>query len=213
MTESVAQEDFNANDVFLVSDDYVPTRLCIYRTEEKSKKVKSKVTGRTKTIKYQEAIEYLDEYTGEIISREKALSLGVTEFFYAAIKLQQQEVMDNLRKEVKQFAEFVLMFRNRRRGITPNINELCKMYADLTGMRSDNIRRYIPKLKEEGILANDTLLMPVWQIPGKSTKGSDHLTEEFEAQMKFERLKKTEEDAIKIRALTEYFTHFYSEKS
>lgn len=44
-------------------------------------------------------------------------------------------------------------------------------------------------------------------------KGSDHLTEEFEAQMKFEQLKKTEEDAIKIRALTEYFAHFYSEKS
>lgn len=208
MIEVEDEEGFNPNNLFLVSEDYKPSELSILTTEEKTKKVKSKTTGRTHLIKYQEATEYIDEYTGEILSREQALNLGVIELLLPAIKLQQEEILSRLRKEVREFAEFVLLFRNRRRGITPSIDVLCKMYAQKKGLRSDNVRKYIPRLKEGGILSNNTLLMPIWQIPGRSTKGSDHLSEEFEAEVKFARLLKAEEDAIKIGALSKCFPNF-----
>lgn len=195
-------------DLFLVEEGYTPKHLYVFSTKEKVRRIKSKISGRTHIVKYHEAIEYIDIDTGEILSKDQASRLGVAELLLPAIKLQQEEILGQLRKEVREFAEFVLLFRNRRRGITPSIDVLCKMYAKLKGLRSDNVRKYIPRLKEHGILSNNTLLMPIWQIPGKSTKASDHLSEEFEAELRFARLMKNADDAIKLGALNHVSPNF-----
>lgn len=167
--------------------------LEIWKVAYKEKTYKEKTKeGKTITRKILQpsVVEYVDMSTGEIVSAQYAKMLGIAEINIRMLKLHQDMVLSKLRKEVKDFALFVLLFRNKRRGISPDLDQICSWYAEYTGARKDNIRRYIPILKEAGLLASDVLLMPMFQISGKNTKGSDHLSEDFEAECKFHELLK-----------------------
>lgn len=102
--------------------------------------------------------------------------------------LQKEYILSTLRKEPREFANFVLQFRNKRRGLTPGINELCEWYALYTGKSSCHVRRYVKNLVEVGILVsnNQDTLMPLFQQYDKSAKSTDVMSELFEATVKFD---------------------------
>lgn len=175
--------------------------LGIWKVDYKKKTYKEKTKeGKTVTRKILQpsVTEYVDISTGEIVSAQYAKMLGITEINIRMLKLHQDTVLDKLRKEVRDFAMFLLLFRNKRRGISPDLERICSWYSEYTGMRRDNVKRYIPTLKEVGVLASDTLLMPVFQISGKNTKGSDHLSEDFEAERKFHELLRRRDSYVSL---------------
>lgn len=140
--------------------------------------------------------EYIDVSTGEILSARRVLQIGIKPYNYVLIRQQQVLVFRLLRREVLDFANFVLMFRNKRRGISPDLDTVCKWYAEAKKMRKDNVLRYVRSLKDCGILASDTLMGPLFQIAGKNTKATDHLSEDFDAAIKYTRyLRKISEES------------------
>jgi hypothetical protein len=123
--------------------------------------------------------ECVDKTTGEIIPFSQAEELGFSQMIQSGLLMKQREaILNSLRKEVKDFALFVLKFRNKRGGITPHIDKLCRMYAELHDLRSTNVRRYIKKLKDANILASDQLLCPLFQIYNRSVSSKEHLSED-----------------------------------
>ena len=123
--------------------------------------------------------ECVDKTTGEIIPFSQAEELGFSQMIQSGLLMKQREaILNSLRKEVKDFALFVLKFRNKRGGITPHIDKLCRMYAELHNVRSTNVRRYIKKLKDANILANDQLLCPLFQIYNRNASSKEHLSED-----------------------------------
>lgn len=105
--------------------------------------------------------------TGEIIPAEE---LQVPHLNTAALQTDRQKVIKSLRPEVREFFSFVLLFRNNRRGITPGIKTLCQWFAQLTGKRTDNVRRYVAKLREAEVLVDDDAVGPLWQKTGAKPK-------------------------------------------
>lgn len=130
--------------------------------------------------KLRKVTEYIDLMTGEIIPADAA-QIPVLDL--RGKQAQKDMVLAKLRPEVRAFAYFFLSYANKRRGITPGINTLCHWYADLTGKRADNIRRYIPELEAAGILANENLLGPLFQRTGGSARA--HLGEEAAANARY----------------------------
>lgn len=127
--------------------------------------------------------EYVDLLTGEILSPAQAKKSGAwPEIRLGERVLQRQAALATLRPEVRHFALFVLKFRNRRRGITPEIDTLAAWYAAYLNKRIDNIKRYIPRLYEAGILAGRSVLHALFQLAGKDTVATDHLHEDGRAQ-------------------------------
>lgn len=127
--------------------------------------------------------QYVDTHTGEIletkaIRKDKEL---LPELHFSERCLQREFILNSLRPEVREFALFVLTFRNRRRGVTPGFGQLVKWYAELTGKRADNVRRFINPLEEAGIVAGESLLGPLFQIAGKSVAAWEHLCEDSNA--------------------------------
>lgn len=131
---------------------------------------------------------WIDPKTGDKFTEKEARALGYPAFDYGIMILQKEYVLSKLRKEVRNFADFVLQFRNERRSLTPGINELCEWYAIYTGKRADHVRRYIPGLVEVGILVKDNpdALMPLFQYNDKSAKSVDVVSEMFAAVVKFD---------------------------
>lgn len=142
--------------------------------------------------KYQAVVitEYLDMETGEILP---ASTVKSHRDFWPEVHMgercaQRGTIISSLRKEVRHFALFVLRFANQRRGITPGIETLTRWYAKLHNCQAQHVRRYVPKLKEAGILAGDALLAPIFQISGKHLPAKAHLAEDATASLKFLRL-------------------------
>jgi hypothetical protein len=134
--------------------------------------------------KVKRVCEYIDMRAGEVIPADQ-VRIPVLDM---RAKLPARErALDGLRSEVRQFARFVLKFANRRRGITPGIDTLCQWYADLSGKLAKNVRRYVPKLHEAGILAGENLLGPLFQRAGGSVGTS--LGEEMHAATTYARLR------------------------
>lgn len=138
-----------------------------------------------KVTSYQAPVitEYVDTHTGEILEA-KALRDNKElwpAFDFSERCLQRECILNNLRPEVREFALFVLRFKNQRRGVTPGFGQLVKWYAELTGKRADNVRRFIKPLEEAGIVAGDSLLGPLFQIAGKSVAAWEHLCEDSNA--------------------------------
>ena len=154
-----------------------------YTTYQELRKDGSKVSRR---VPHPIVKEYVDVSTGEILSARKVLQIGIKPYNYALIKQQQVLVLGLLRKEVLKFANFLLMFRNKRRGISPDLDTVCKWYADAHRMRKADVVRYVKPLKECGILASDTLMGPLFQIAGKNTTAVDHLSEDLDASRKYD---------------------------
>lgn len=130
-----------------------------------------------------EITEYLDLETGEIIPAKQVHAAQGQPIDLSLRALQREHLLNSLREEVKEFAFYVLTFRNRRRGITPDIEKLVKWYAEATHRRTENVRRHLPKLKQAGILASESLLCPLFQLSGKNTQARDHLSEDFRADL------------------------------
>lgn len=127
--------------------------------------------------------EYMDATTGEIIPAEE---LSIPTLDLRTKQADREAALHSLRPEVRSFAYFVLKFANKRRGITPGIGTLCIWYADLHGRRAQNIRRYIQRLTEAGILAGENLLGPLFQQTGGSAR--THLSEESHASTVYGRM-------------------------
>jgi hypothetical protein len=173
-----------------MKDDYVQDALdlAVFRLKIKNMRKLSTpiiVDGRIVTrLPQYEVIEYVNVFTGEIISAEQAKELGIKPGIDVSILAMQREyVLNLLRREVREFALFLLKFRNNRRGITPDANEICKMYAEIHGLRASHVRRNIPKLKAAGILESIYMLTPLFQRAGKSMTAKQHLSEDFKAQV------------------------------
>ena len=145
---------------------------------------------KVRAIEVRKVAEYVDTYSGEIFTAKEAKALGLQEIDYGLLALRREAILGGLRKEVREFAMFVLKFRNKRRGVTPNAQELCRMYAELYNKRSDNVRRLLDTLKKKGILESDELLSPEFQISGVNTTAKDHLAEMFIAEITYEKLKR-----------------------
>lgn len=124
--------------------------------------------------------EYVDTHTGEILEA-KGLRNGkelYLELHFSERCLQREFILNSLRPEAREFALFVLAFRNKRRGVTPGFEQLVKWYAELNGKRADNVRRLIKPLEKAEIIAGDSLLGPLFQIAGKSVTAWEHLCED-----------------------------------
>jgi hypothetical protein len=121
--------------------------------------------SRTRTGEVKALTEYVDTATGEIIpaSEVQMLVLDLRDK-----QVRKDAVLGSLHPKVREFAYFVLDYANKRRGITPGINTLCRWYAVLVGMRADNVRRYIPQLQAANILASENRLGPLFQRTGGS---------------------------------------------
>jgi hypothetical protein len=132
-------------------------------------------------------IQYLDTETGEILAADEAKTRPGfwPELHFSERFLQREEILRNLRVEVRHFARFVLKFRNLRRGITPGIDKLVKWYAELHKKKPHHVRRYVGKLKEAGVLAGEALLAPLFQRPGLKIRAAGHIAEDAIAALQF----------------------------
>lgn len=128
--------------------------------------------------------EYVDLSTGEIIPSAE-LNIPTLDM---RLKLHARtKALRSMRTEVRRFAVFVLGFANNRRGITPGINTLCIWYAGLHGKRPSDVRRYIPALRNAGVLAGESLLGKQFQ---RKTASSDTVMgEEFDASTRYLRMR------------------------
>jgi hypothetical protein len=147
-----------------------------------------KIKGK-KVSRYESVVisEYVDTSTGEILpvgTLKNDPDLWPT--VYASERFMQREfILNALRKEVQEFAYFVLAFRNQRRGVTPAFQELVKWYAHLMNKQPCHVQRYIKVLEVAQIIAGSELLAPLFMIAGKSVAVREHLSEDANASAKF----------------------------
>ncbi|MDH6592617.1 hypothetical protein M2165_002506 [Variovorax sp. TBS-050B] len=152
-----------------------------YRTEKLDARTLAILSvSKTKAGTIRSICEYVDLATGEIIPADE---LDVRTLNLSTILPARAKALNSLRPEVRRFAAFVLKFANRRRDITPGIDTLCRWYADLNNKRSSDVRRYIPALKQAGILAGDTLLGRPFQRT--ATTSTEVMGEEVDASTKY----------------------------
>lgn len=98
--------------------------------------------------------EYLDMETGEIISAEVAKHQGMKAVRPDAM-LRRDQKLNNLRKEVRQFAVFLLKFRSQLGGFLVELDQLVKWFGECEGKEAKHVRRYLPRLIDGGILDFD----------------------------------------------------------
>jgi hypothetical protein len=180
----LANKLFDFNDLHLIlminTDKTKDPRYRVLTITFEWRKVDPPITINQETIKRYQApliTEYVDTETGEIIP---ARSLRNSQEIWPTLHfgercLQRQTVLRGIRREVRRFAEFILEFRDHRRGVTPSVDMLVLWYARLTRKLARNVRRYVKQLEEAGILAGTSVLSPLFQIAGRSTVARDHL--------------------------------------
>lgn len=127
--------------------------------------------GRVKKVQ-----EYVNLTTGEVLPAEE---LRIPHIDSRSRQPLREKVIKSLRPEVREFAVFLLAFRNKRRGLSPSVPVLCRWYADLTGKQVPHVRRYVIRLTQVGILAGENILGVIWQRTGG--KSRDHLGEDTSA--------------------------------
>lgn len=149
------------------------------------------------------AVEYVDLTTGEILSdKEMCKQAGMQPPIHFSERcLQRRAMLDRLRPEPREFATFMLRFRNQRRGITPGIQELCGWYATMIGKQAGHVRRYVPKLLEAEVLEGGSLVGAPFQFSGKQTSAADHKHEEAIASCKYLTLVVRGYGQVKLRNL------------
>lgn len=123
----------------------------------------------------QKAREYLDLSTGEILEASIAKTMGVT-VIRPDTASRRLRKLRTLRKEPRDFARFLLRFRDRQCKFLVSMETLVSWYAHITGRAAKNIRRYFEALIRGGILEEDLMLQEDFMVKhpraGKeSTKG------------------------------------------
>lgn len=128
--------------------------------------------------------EYLDMSTGEIIQAAKLKNdrRVPPEIHVGEIQMLRKYLLGSLRKEVREFAMFVLQFRNSRRGVSPEIDTLVDWYSRIHGKRPSNVKRYVATLRESSFFAGESLLSLLFQRTGKKATSKDHLGEDASAR-------------------------------
>lgn len=112
----------------------------------------------------------------------------VAGWYFMERHLQRETILQKLRSQPQHFARFLLRFRNHRRGLTPELSKLTRLYAHLYGLRSDNVRRYIAPLKAAGVLESDTLMGLLFQLSKADKRVGEYLAEECEAGSAFAKM-------------------------
>lgn len=119
--------------------------------------------------------------TGEIITAEVAKHHGMKAVRPDAMK-RRAEKLNKLRKEVRQFAVFLLKFRSQLGGLLVELDQLVKWFGQHEGKEAKHVRRYLPRLIDGGILDFDYRLNPdfMWFDPevGKSVVRGEAFTAE-----------------------------------
>ena len=111
--------------------------------------------------------EYIDLSTGEVIPADVASKLGIRVIRPDA-GARRLVKLDRLRVEPRRFAVFLLSFRDSHCKFLVPVEEILKWYSKMTGAATHNIRRYLPKLIEAGILDSDTELNKDFMINNPS---------------------------------------------
>lgn len=107
--------------------------------------------------------EYVDLNTGEIIGAEAALEMKVRSIRPDAMNRRIRK-LDSLRKEPRQFANFMLQLRDERCKFLVPIETIIQWYSRTTGKEPHHVRRYLSSLikaeiiDEEGILNEDFMI-------------------------------------------------------
>lgn len=101
--------------------------------------------------------EYVDVTTGEIYDAETAYKLGVRAIRPDAM-MRRTKKLDSLRKEPREFANFLLKFRDGRCKFLVPLDTIISWYSKLTGKDTHHIRRYFPSLVKAEILDDDLML-------------------------------------------------------
>ena len=159
--------------------------LACWTTKQEKQRYISKVLQKTFIFTRQKVVEYIDMSTGEIVQPKLAKQLGLVEYNYGIFVKERNEILNSLRKEAREFAVFILLFRNKRRGLSPNIQQVSEYYSKYSGKRVNNIRtRLLPQIMQR-VVASDTLMMPPFQLSGKGVTAHEHLQEDFIAENTF----------------------------
>ncbi|CAB3853026.1 hypothetical protein LMG3482_03032 [Achromobacter deleyi] len=115
--------------------------------------------ARTRAGKVRAVVSYINFGTGEV----RDASSFPRPVDQRDARAKRETVLQGLRPEVRKFAQFLLAFRNQRRGITPGEATLCKWYARCSGKQVGHVRRYLPALRRCGILLSENLVGKLWQ--------------------------------------------------
>lgn len=121
-----------------VEREYSGSTLCIYTYKF------ARDSGRMHIL------EYVDISTGEIIPKQ---DLHIPEIRPEAM-LERFTRLDKLRPEVRDFAVFLLRFRNQACGFLVPMDTLVQWYSDLTGKQTFHIERYFESLYKHKILSD-----------------------------------------------------------
>lgn len=157
------------------------TSVMVWRKLPKATYIGGRLVTRYKA---RQVTEYLDLRTGEIIQAANLQNdrRVPQEIHVGEIQMLRKCLMDSLRKEVREFAMFVVQFRNSRRGITPDIGILVNWYSRIHQKRHSNVKRYVKTLREKSFFAGESLLSPLFQRTGKKLTSRDHLGEDAAAR-------------------------------
>ena len=162
-----------------------PEQLTVYTTKTESQTYKSKILGKTFRFTREKVVEYLDPETGEILTLKQFKELGGVEYNHGVFIQERNEILDTFRSEVREFACFLLKFRNQRRGISPSVEKVVEYFSKFSGKRVNNINaRLLPKMYGK-VLANDNLLTTPFQLTDKRNHGYSHMQEDFIAENTF----------------------------
>lgn len=112
----------------------------------------------TKTFRGKlQVVEYVDVTTGEILPAEVVQKMGVRSIRPDASHRRLKK-LDALRKEPREFADFLLQFRNQRCGFLLPLEGIVDWYATMTRKQPNHVRRYFVPLAQAGILDTDQML-------------------------------------------------------
>jgi hypothetical protein len=147
-----------------------------------------KINGVTQRfLLYYSVHELVDTETGEIFLASD-VNRKYVEYHY--LLLQRQAILESLRPEIKDLALFVLKFRDRRRGITPNVNKILRWYSEIHQKHYSNVLRHKKKLVGKILeRSDDTLLTAYFQNPGRNTSAKDHKQVYLKSEIIYEREK------------------------
>lgn len=129
-------------------------------------------------------LEYVDIETGEIVQKKKA---RIKEIRPDAM-LERFRRLDLLRPEIRNFATFILRFRNQACGFLVPMETLIGWYARLTGKIAKNVRRCISPLIENGILQDENTVEKIFMVNNPNRNARQAKGDRFKAETIFSML-------------------------
>lgn len=163
--------------------------LVVYKVVKTKVKVKIPILLNGKVLHRVEKLTatWIDPETGELLTEKQASAEGYPSFDHGTMFLQKEYILSLLRTPSRNFAYFLLKFRNKRGGLTPDIDTLCEWYSKLNKERLDNVKLFIKSLQKAGVIdiGDKNLLTPLFQIVDKKARKSQYKGEMFIAKTKF----------------------------